>query len=225
MRELRSRLSARALGDIVGALSDLQEDECHVALGVLSSGDLPKGRSSVAVMRDVLPRLVRKNYPRPIARMARRVWRELDEGAANDFVLAEVDIAQQDDETLTVLVQDVGSCGRSEKVRLRLEEIERKGGRCSAEAAKALESMFPSDERIKSLQEAWRAERTSENLVRLYYAFMARAKWGETPKQAVVATFGKPDDASGPTIWYSPTEGTSLSFHFERGKLDAAHLT
>ena len=222
---LRSKLLPQDFSLVADCLNAAGDEECAGLIGVLGSAPLDLQGEVRAGLAHSLATLVQRIYPRYPASSAWFRWRELDPDRADNFILSDFAISRIGDDPLGIVVRDISSCGKTERVRRRLEEIRDDGGSSAAEAARRLDLHFPSDSGMKALQEAWATNRTPEALISLYYAFMTRKASGLVTKRDVLAVFGKPDDASGPTIWYSPTQGTSLSLHFRDGKLEGTHLT
>lgn len=169
--------------------------------------------------------IVRSDYPSALSRSAFLLWRKCDRASAEAFLFDEFDLRSAMNDSSGAVVVDLTICG-GERARHALEQLAVWGGASAAFARQTLDIDFPSAARMRLLRDEWLANKTPKNLTTLYHAFMIAAKTGVTTKAEIVSFFGMPSDASGSTIWYSPSEGTSLSFHFdESDRLEGSHLT
>lgn len=214
--KIRPQLTRKMLDAMVDALEALPDEEARAALSLLEAGQLPERERTLTTLKRLVPAIVRGRYPHPVAFSALSLWRRLDRAAANGFLLSEVDLSKCGDEGLVALVDCLLGFETSPTLRNRLEAIAARGGRAALAAKAELEYRYPPVDKLRRLQEAWQANRTAENLERLYNMFNGKTK------RDVLEVFGKPDTNAGSQIWYKPRPGVSLMFDFRRGKIESS---
>jgi hypothetical protein len=178
-------------------LDQADDETCAGLLNVLDIGPPPSSAEARDALSRALESLVRRAYPKRPGSFAWLQWRRLNPGAAKDFVLQEFDSSMAEDDAQRDVLHHIVACGKAEDVRSRLEAVKNSGGPIGAEAGRLLDLHFPTEDRIAQLQGAWTTERTAENLVALYYAFMTKRGESAITKPEILRTFGTPDRAPG----------------------------